>query len=108
METQMLAETSAQATPGSIFYARQYRNQPTRPYVSRTQLIDTTILKCWKSALLSLCIFVALISAPGPILVAQTGNVVISTNTTYATGTYNLTSLSVIDGATLTIGGVLP
>jgi hypothetical protein len=40
-----------------------------------------------------------------PTLGAQTGNVVISNNTTYATGTYNLTSLTVENGATLTLGG---
>src|SRR5271154_5913681 len=63
------------------------------------------ILKSWKSALLILCVFVASISALGPTLVAQTGNVVISTNTTWPTGSYNLTSLSVVNGAMLTIGG---
>ncbi len=63
------------------------------------------ILKFWKSACFSLCVCLASISALGHTLVAQTGNVVISTNTTYPTGTYNLTSLTVENGATLTIGG---
>ena len=36
---------------------------------------------------------------------AQSGSVLVTTNTTWATGTYNLTSLTVQGGAVLTIGG---
>ena len=62
--------------------------------------------RCWKFSVLSLCaVAAALLPAFGPTLSAQTGDVVISTNTTYATGTYNLTSLTVRNGATLAIGG---
>ena len=64
--------------------------------------IDARVLKFRKRALLRLCVFVASLALVGPSLVAQTGDVVISTDTTWATGTYSLTSLSVVNGAVLT------
>ena len=48
------------------------------------------------------CLVAAFAGAPAQ---AQSGNVVISANTSWATGTYNITSLTVQGGATLTIGG---
>ena len=45
-----------------------------------------------------------LLCACAPIL-GQSGNVVITANTRWVTGTYNLTSLTVQGGAVLTIGG---
>jgi hypothetical protein len=101
----MQAEANAQAGPEFIFNVRHNRNRLTMRPASLKQRIDAMIPGSWKSVLLSLCVFAAWISAPGPTLFAQTGNVVISTNTTYATGTYSLTSLTVENGATLTVGG---
>ena len=101
----MQAKGSAQAGPGSIFNFRHRWNRVSKRTASLEMAGDAIALNYWKSGLLSVFIFVASISAFGPILMAQTGNVVISTNTTYATGTYNLTSLTVENGAVLTIGG---
>ncbi len=42
---------------------------------------------------------------PGAGAHAQSGSVVVTSDTTWATGSYNLTSLTVQSGATLTIGG---
>ena len=41
----------------------------------------------------------------GALAQAPSGNVVISSNTTWASGSYQLTSLTVNGGATLTVGG---
>src|SRR5580698_1508030 len=71
---------------------------------SQEPAIDARGLKFRRSAL-RLCVFVAALTMFGPSLVAQTGDVTISTNTTWATGTYSLTSLSVVNGAVLTVGG---
>ena len=101
----MQAEANVQASPGFIFNVRHNRNRLTMRPAFLDQMIDAVTLRFWKSVFLGLCVFAASFSTPGPTLFAQTGNVVISTNTTYATGTYNLTSLSVENGATLTIGG---
>ena len=101
----MQSEDTAQASLGSIFNIRLSWHRVMKRSAFQKPMIDAMTLKSWKSAVLSLSFFVALISASGPTVVAQTGNVVISTSTTWATGAYNLTSLAVEDGATLTIGG---
>ena len=96
----MQAEAGAHASPGSIF-----SNHLMKHPAFQQPAVDAVGSRSLKSALLRLCVLAASITALGPTLVAQTGNVVISTDTTYPTGTYNLTSLSVESGATLTIGG---
>jgi hypothetical protein len=101
----MQAEASAQVSLGCIRNRLYSRNHLMKRHAFWEPVIEAVIPTTWKSALLSLCVLVASISAVGPSLVAQTGNVVVSTNTTWATGTYSLTSLSVVNGATLTIGG---
>jgi hypothetical protein len=58
-----------------------------------------------KSLFVCLCVFFAsVLLLPGHSS-AQSGNVIVATSTTWATGTYNVTSLTVENGAVLTIGG---
>ena len=57
------------------------------------------------SLLSSICIAAVFVAATGALAQAPSGNVVISSNTTWASGTYQVTSLTVQGGATLTIGG---
>ncbi len=99
----MQVEASAQVSTG--FNLRSNWNGLLWRVVFQEPVLKTFVLKSLKSALLGLCVFFASISGVGHTLVAQTGNVVVSTNTTWATGSYNLTSLSVVSAATLTIGG---
>ncbi|MBB5058091.1 hypothetical protein HDF16_002797 [Granulicella aggregans] len=101
----MQADASAKASPQSTFNGRHNSIHLVKLLSFQELVIGALIPKSWQSALLGLCVLVASISAFQPVLLAQTGNVVISTNTTYPTGTYNLTSLSVENGATLTVGG---
>ena len=101
----MQVDASAKARPQSTFNIRHNWIHLVKLRSFQELVIDALIPKSWKSALLSLCVFVASISAFNLRLFAQTGNVVITANTTYPTGTYNLTSLSVENGATLTIDG---
>ena len=64
-----------------------------------------TLPLSFSAVLSSLWIAAAFIASTGISALAQSGNVVISSNTTWATGTYQITSLTVQSGATLTIGG---
>ena len=105
----MQVEVTAQARPECKSSVRHSRN-PVKPLAVQKPAIEGAYLASLylalpRSAVLSLCILVASISTFGPTLFAQTGNVVVSADTTYATGTYNLTSLTVENGATLTVGG---
>jgi hypothetical protein len=103
----MQADAIAKANPQPNFKVRHHWNHLTKRPTFRELGMDVKVRKSWRLDLsfFFFCVFAASISALGPALMAQTGNVVISTNTTYPTGTYNLTSLSVMNGATLTIGG---
>jgi hypothetical protein len=98
-------EANAQASAGSVFEVLGQWNHRVKRPVHLEPPIDAILLRPWISALLRISVIVGSIVAPGAILVAQTGNVVISSNTTWETGTYSVTSLSVVNGATLTIGG---
>ena len=64
-----------------------------------------TLPLSFSAVLSSLWIAAAFIASTGISALAQSGNVVISSNTTWASGTYQITSLTVQSGATLTIGG---
>jgi hypothetical protein len=101
----MQVEASAQESPGSVPNLRHNWNHLMKRPAFQEPVIDAMIRKACKSGFLRLSVFAAFLILLAPSLVAQTGNVVISTNTTWATGTYNLTSLSVVNGAMLTIGG---
>ena len=101
----MQAAAIAKANPGSTYNSRNYLSLPIKRTCLQRRAAVAVFRNSWKCAALCVLFLVALISAFGPTLVAQSGNVVISSNTTYATGTYNLTSLTVQSGATLTIGG---
>ena len=98
----MQPEASVQSRPGPILrrrYVLSERNGFEGPE------IDARLERSWRCGLLAFCILVASLTVLDPRLIAQSGNVVVSINTTWATGTYNLTSLSIVNGATLTIGG---
>jgi RHS repeat-associated protein len=57
------------------------------------------------SLLSSICIAAVFVALTGISAQAQSGNVVINSNTTWASGSYQVTSLTVQSGATLTVGG---
>jgi hypothetical protein len=59
----------------------------------------------FSAVLSSICVAVVFVALTGATAQAQSGNVVISSNTTWASGSYQLTSLTVNGGATLTVGG---
>ena len=65
------------------------------------------MLKFWKSAFLRPSLLGVVVMLFGANMMGQTptGNVVITTNTSWAGATYNLTSLTVQGGAVLTVGG---
>ncbi len=105
VEGQMQVEANARASAGLEFKVRQAVKSLIEHSALQEPMIVGVISKLTRSTSLLLCVFVACLSAFVTDLAAQTGNVVISTDTTWATGTYNLTTLSVENGATLTIGG---
>ena len=58
------------------------------------------------SAVLStFCVAAVFVVLTGALAQAPSGNVVISSNTTWASGSYQITSVTVQSGATLTVGG---
>src|ERR1039458_7092690 len=57
------------------------------------------------SLLSSICVAAVFVALTSTSARAQSGNVVISSNTTWAPGSYQLTSLTVNGGATVTVGG---
>jgi hypothetical protein len=57
------------------------------------------------AVLSSICIAAVFVALTGISAQAQSGNVVINSNTTWAPGSYQLTSLTVNGGVTLTVGG---
>lgn len=71
------------------------------------QELSAIMLKSWKFAFLRPSLFSVFFMLFAAHLMGQTptGNVVITSNTSWAAGTYNLTSLTVQGGAMLTVGG---
>jgi len=96
----MQVEPITQASPDPSSASSHNWNHIIKRAAFQRRPAEAMILRSSKGGLL--CVIVAFLISLGPALVAQT---VITTNTTWATGTYNLTSLSVLNGATLTIGG---